>query len=238
MTFQEPKEWLTWLHLVEWWYNTSYHTSLKITPFQALYGYHPPQIGELTVPCNISAEAQVAIEQKEEMVLKIKENLLQAQGRIKHFADKRRTERTFEVGDMVYLKMQLDRQNAFGLRGALKLRSKYYGPFRVMERIGRVAYKLQLPDDAHIHPVFHVSQLKKHVGLNAVPLPGLPLVGDDGKVKNYPVSVLERRVIPRRNEHVVQWLVQWENLDSTDATWEDAAFIQKTFPQFSPWGQG
>lgn len=99
----------------------------------------------------------------------------------------------------------------------MKLRSKYYEPFQVMERIGKLAYKLQLPDDAHIHPVFHVSQLKKHVGSNAIPLPGLPLVGADGKVKNYPMAVLERRVIPQRNGHVVQWLVQWENLDIADA---------------------
>src|SRR4051812_18510723 len=105
------------------------------------------------------------------MVQKLKENLLQAQSRIKFFADMKRTEKHFEVGDMVYLKVQPYRQNAFGLHGSLKLRSKFYGPFKIMERVGTVAYKLQLPDSADIHPVFHVSHLKQHVGHKAVPLP-------------------------------------------------------------------
>lgn len=75
MTSQQPKEWLTWLTMAEWWYNTSYHTSLKLTPFQALYGYPPPQIGELTIPCNVSDEAKVTLEQKEQMLQQIKANL-------------------------------------------------------------------------------------------------------------------------------------------------------------------
>ena len=114
----------------------------------------------------------------------LKENLHHAQERMKHFADKSRPERQLQVGDMVYLKMQPYRQTAFGIRGLLKLRSKYYGPFRVQRKIGSVAYHLQLPENATIHPVFHVSQLKKHLGSHVVPIPGLPLVGENEKKKS------------------------------------------------------
>ena len=143
-------------------------------------------------------------------------------------------ERILQVGDMVYLKMQPYIQSAFGIRGSLKLRSKFYGPFRILERIGAVAYKLQLPDQTLIHPVFHVSQLKKHIGSRAVPIPGLPLVGENGKIKTEPVVVLDRRVVPHRNEPVAQWLIQWLKLGPEDATWEDAAFIRTTFSHFTP----
>lgn len=95
---------------------------------------------------------------------------------MKKYADRKRTERILEVGDMVYLKMQPYRLNAFGLRTHIKLQSKFYGPFRIIARIGQVAYKLLLPESTGIHPVFHVSQLKKHVGPKAIPCSDLPLV--------------------------------------------------------------
>lgn len=234
MVFQEPKEWYKWLPTAEWWYNTSYHTSLQITPYEAMYGVHPPQIGEQAIPGNVTEEVRISVQQREEMMNKLKDNLRKAQSRIKKYADRLRSERSLQEGDMVYLKMQPYRQNAFGLRGSLKLRAKFYGPFRVLNRIGRIAYKLQLPEGAGIHPVFHVSQLKKHVGRQAIPLPNLPLVGEDGKVKTEPNAVLARRVIPRKNEPVTQWLVQWENMTPEDATWEDVTFVQNTFPNFRP----
>lgn len=168
------------------------------------------------------------------MLEQLKFNLHKAQERMKHFADKSRSERQFQVGDMVYLKMQPYRQTSFGIRGSLKLRSKYFGPFRVMSKVGSAAYKLQLPENAAIHPVFHVSQLKRHLGTHAVPLPGLPLVGENGKVKTEPTAVLDRRIIPCRNELVAQWLIQWLSLGPEDATWEDVTFIQSTFPNFVP----
>ena len=135
---------------------------------------------------------------------------------------------------MVYLKLQPYRQAAFGIRGSLKVRSKFYGPFKVIEKVGKVAYRLQLPEGAGIHPVFHVSQLKKHLGQHVVPMPNLPAVGPEGQIKTEPVAVLQRRMIPRNNELVIQCLILWQNLTLADATWEDATYIQSAFPSFEP----
>lgn len=127
-----------------------------------------------------------------------------------------------EIGSRVYLKLQPYRHTSLSLHNSLKLHPKYYGPFRVLEKIGNTAYKLLLPDNCTLHPVFHVSQLKKHIGPTVVPTPDLPLVDEKGIIKVAPEAILERRMIPRNNEPVVQWLIQWTNLPSSEATWEDA----------------
>ena len=151
---------------------------------------------------------------------------------MKKYADMKRLERHFEVGDMVYLRMQPYRMAAFGLIQAIKLTIKFYGPYRILERIGHVAYKLQLPHHVGIHPVFHVSQLKKHLGTHAIPSADLPLVGPDGKIKTEPLAVLETRSLPRNGVLVTQWLVEWENLKPDEATWEDVNFMKQVFPAF------
>jgi transposase InsO family protein len=232
MAFQEPKKWASWLALAEWWYNTSYHTALKMSPFQALYVFPPPMINELALPGPEETEARDFIAEKQNMLTKLKENLAQAQARMKKHADKKRTERVLQLGDMVYLKMQPYRRAAFGLRQSIKLTSKYYGPFRVLEKIGSLSYKILLPEGVKIHPVFHVSQLKKHLGKNAVPQQGIPLVTPDGKIKTEPTKVLETRSLPRNGVLVTQWLIEWANLTPQDSSWEDANFIKKVFPHF------
>jgi transposase InsO family protein/ribosomal protein L21E len=232
MTFQEPKKWMSWLSLAEFWYNTTYHTALQLTPFQALYGFPPPLISELSVPGPEDLAATDFLQAKQNMLTQLKHNLLQAQARMKRFADLQRTERHFEVGDMVYLKMEPYRLAAFGFRGSIKLQSKYYGPFQVLHKVGNRAYRLQLPEGVKIHPVFHVSQLKMHLGPKVVPSPDLPLVHPDDTIKIGPALVLEIRQISRNNEPVVQWLIQWDNLSLEDATWEDVDFIKQSFPAF------
>jgi hypothetical protein len=139
---------------------------------------------------------------------------------------------------MVYLKMQPHREHALGQGNPLKLASKWYGPFKILQTVGKRAYRLQLPEGTLLHDVFHVNQLKRHIGERAVPNPLLPLVTPSGKLKTMPVAILQRRQVPRSvGDYDVaepQWLIHWEHMTPDEATWEDAVFIQRTFPEFNP----
>jgi hypothetical protein len=238
MAFLQPKKWHSWLSMAEWWYNTSFHTSLNMTPFQALYGRPPSLLSEMILPSEDSADTFAPDQQRAEIAVKIKENLTKAAARMKYFADKNRSDRSFELGDMVYIKIQPYRHTSLSLHHCLKLHSKYYGPFKVLEKVGNTSYKLLLPEKCKLHSTFHVSQLKKHIGPKAVPNPNLPLLDDNGNILVAPEAILERKLIPRVHGDisipVVKWLIKWDNLPHEAATWEDASFIQKVFPGFTP----
>lgn len=93
---------------------------------------------------------------------------------MKLFADQARTKRSFDVGEHVYLKLQPYRQNSVHLRRHPKLASCYYGPYTILQKIGEVAYRLELPPGSKIHPMFHVSLLKKKLSDGVVPATRLP----------------------------------------------------------------
>lgn len=233
-----PRQWVKWLSLAEFWYNTNYHSSLKVTPFQALYGYPPPQFSLDSYFLSPNIEAADLMEQRQKLMQTLRENLLQAQNRMRFFADKKREEREFQVGEMVYLKLQPFRQNSISLRKHLKLSSRYYGPYKILERIGKVAYKLDLPDTSRVHPVFHVSLLKKCLGKNIIPVPDLPTTDADGNYIVAPLDILGSRSVFRNGGEVFQIQVQWLNASANFTTWEDFQFIKRKFPAFYPCRQG
>lgn len=134
---------------------------------------------------------------------------------------------------MVYLKVRPYKQGtlAEGVKHC-KLLPKYYGPFSILERIGLAAYKLALPTHSKVHPVFHVSLLKKKLGKQAQLDPILPPVNSDGQWVVKPLAILQRRVFKKNNTMAVEVLVQWENTLPSEATWEAWPNFNAQFPTF------
>ncbi|GJW40285.1 retrotransposable element Tf2 [Tanacetum coccineum] len=149
-------------------------------------------------------------------------------------ADKHRSEREFQVSEMVYLKLQPYRQHSVNKRAFHKLAAKYFGPFQVLQKVRAVAYKLNLPPESKIHNVFHVSLLKKKIGLHQVHS-SLPLVTEAGEFQLFPVKILDKRTVKKRNSAISEVLVQWSNTDVEDSTWEEVHKLQLQYPEFDVW---
>jgi len=154
-----------------------------------------------------------------------------AQSRQKSYADNRRRDLSFEVGDFVYLKVSPMRGlRRFKVRG--KLAPRYIGPFKILERSGEVAYQLELPPQlSDVHDVFHVSQLKKCLRVPEEQMPFEELtVGEDLTYQEYPVKILETLEKATRNKKYRMCKVQWSNHSEDEATWEKEEELKKEFP--------
>jgi hypothetical protein len=231
-----PKKWAAWLPLAEYWYNTSFHSALGRTPFEVLYGYPPRTLGISVNDC-ASADLETWLKERATMVDVIRQHLLRAQQRMKQQADKNRSERVFEVGDQVYLKLQPYIQQSVQVRGNQKLAFRFFGPYKILKRIGEVAYKLELPSTSQVHPVVHVSQLKRHIPPNTKvsssivaldPLPDKPIE---------PLQIIEHAWVSTGNASASRVRVRWSNVVPDLTTWEDADDLCRRFPRAPAWGQ-
>ncbi|KOM42756.1 hypothetical protein LR48_Vigan05g036000 [Vigna angularis] len=113
-----------------------------------------------------------------------------------------------------------------------KLAARYFGPFLVIQQVGAVAFKLQLPTAARIHPVFHVSQLKKAVGDHQVEQE-LPIELEMEEPSPRPVKVLDSRQVRQGEDVRQEVLVEWQEEGPDGATWEDALTIHDQYPDFN-----
>jgi hypothetical protein len=156
-----PQKWDECLPLAEFSYNNSYQESIKMVPFEALYGRRCRTLLNWSELGERSFFRPDMVKETEEKVQRIIHNLKKAQTRQKSYADKRRMPLYFRVGDYVYLKVSpMKGVTSFGVKG--NLAPQYIGPFPILEQCGPVAYRLQLPETLFaVHNVFHMSQLKK-----------------------------------------------------------------------------
>ena len=196
----------TWdqqLHLVEFSYNNNFQASIGMGLYEALYGKHCrtplcwSEVGDkwLTGP--------EIIRQTAADVQNIRDRLKAAQDRQKSYADTRRKDLEFEVGDQVFLKLSPWKGVVrFGKRG--KLRPRYIGPYEITQRMGVIAYQLALPTDmSRVHDVFHMSMLWKYVAdpshiLTPYQLP----IREDLTYIGEPAQVLDQRVQQLRNKAI------------------------------------
>ncbi|GJZ28907.1 putative reverse transcriptase domain-containing protein [Tanacetum coccineum] len=223
--------WDRHLPLVEFSYNNSYHASIKAAPFEALYGRkcRSPvcwsEVGDsqLTGP--------ELVRETTEMIVQIKNRLITARSRQKSYADVRRKPMEFQVGDMVMLKVSPWKGVIrFGKRG--KLSPRYIGPFKIIERIGPVAYKLELPDKLRgIHNTFHVSNLKKCMADENLVIP-LEEIQLDDKLHfiEEPVEIMDREVKQLKQSRIPIVKVRWNSRRGPEYTWEREDFFKRNYP--------
>lgn len=148
-----------------------------------------------------------------------------------YYVNKYRSERQFVEGDEVFVKLQAFKQTSLKDVKDNKLTPRFFGPYKILKRIGAVAYRLQLPQSSKVHNTFHVSLLKKKVGNHILVQQDTPFTVDF-PAPSYPSKILDRKLINRNNKPVVMALVQWEGMLSEDATWIDYDILRRSYPQF------
>lgn len=232
-----PQRWNQWLPLAEFWYNTTFHYALNKSPFQVLYGHEPRHLGISNIATSPSPDIQHWLQDHADMATVIQQQLQRAQQRMKSQADKKRTERQFYVGDKVYLKLQPYIQMTVARRSNQKLSFKYFGPYEILQKIGAVAYKLKLPEGSRIHPVVHVSMLKKAISPATEVCPDIPPAINDMEHVAVPESILDRRLVQEDNHVISRVLVKWRDLLTHLATWEDVSAMEFQFSGLLAWGQ-
>lgn len=166
---------------------------MNTTPYEVVYG-QPPPLHLPYMPNDSNVESIDRSFFVRENILKcLKENLHKEVNRMKQQADKCRSEKEFSVGDWVFLKLQPYRQGSVEKRRSEKLSPRFYGPYKVLAKVGLVAYKLRLLEGSKVHPTFHVSLLKKCHDPCLAPM---HIRDDFAKVGNEkePVSILDRKM--------------------------------------------
>ncbi|KAJ7979026.1 Ty3/gypsy retrotransposon protein [Quillaja saponaria] len=231
MSADKPREWAKWLPLAEFWYNTNFHSAAQTTPYEIVYVQAPP-LHLPYIPGDSSNDmVDRSLIAREAALKLLKYHLMRAQDRMKGQVDKKRTDKEFQEGEWVYLKLQPYRQLTMANKKFHKLSYKFYGPYQIVQRVGRAAYKLDLPSSARIHPTFHISQLKKKIG-DIQSQVELPEFSEDGIIVLKPTAILDRKFIKKNNQAVIQLLVQWAHTYPEDATWVDYNYFIQQFPDF------
>nr|GEU45616.1 putative reverse transcriptase domain-containing protein [Tanacetum cinerariifolium] len=223
--------WDRHLQLVEFSYNNSYHASIKAAPYQALYKkkYRSPvcwsevEDSQLTCP--------ELIRDTTEKIVQIKNHLLAARSRQKSYADKRAKPLEFKVGDMILLKVS-PWKGTVHFRKRIKLSPHYIGSFKILARVGHIAYTLELPEELKgIYSTFHVSNLKKCLAEGDVVILVNEIQLDDKlHMIEEPVEVVDREVKRLRKSQIPIVKLCWNSQRGLEYTWECKDQIKKKYP--------
>ncbi|GJR97930.1 putative nucleotidyltransferase, ribonuclease H [Tanacetum coccineum] len=229
---EQTTKWSSYLAWAEYSYNTGYPTSTSTTPFSVVYGLDPLSL----LPYVMMERKNVELEQlliSRDDILKLHcFKLTKVHDCMRNQANSKHREVTFQVEDYAFLKIQPYRQKSFSKRCYEKLSPRVFGPYRVKRVIGSVTYELELPDDAKIHPVFHVSMLKPvHGSFSPDSVAPLPIT-KDWEIDVQPASIIDHRWVLEAGQLVLELLVSWNQRPLGEATWETYDLLAEQFPNF------
>ncbi|XP_058757922.1 uncharacterized protein LOC131631166 [Vicia villosa] len=199
-----PRKWHSFLHLAEYWYNTSFHTAIQMSPFKALYGREPPSLLHYVTGSAQDDTLQQTLQQQQNILTELKSHLKRSRIIMEKQANTKRRSFTFQEGDMVLLKLKPYRQSTVVRRESQKLAKRYFGPYKVIKQVGTVDYLLDLPSSSRIHPVVHVALLKPYHGVDPAsdfhPLPRSDLVAFSPTEEPLHVTDTLQKQNPRRQK--------------------------------------
>ena len=223
--------WEFHLPLIEFSYNNSYHATLKCAPFEALYGRkcRSPlcwaEIGD------VQLTGPEIIQETSDKIVRIRDRLIASRDREKKYADIRRRPLEFSFDDMVLLKVS-PWKGVIRFEKRTKLSPRYTGPFRIIARVGPVAYRLDLPAElSSVHNVFHVSQLKKCVVDDSLVVPLEELrVDEQLNFVEQPMEIMDREVKQLRRSRIPLVKVRWNAKFGAECTWEREDEMRERYP--------
>jgi hypothetical protein len=213
---------------VEFSYNNSYQKSMKMAPFEVLFGQRCCTPLNWIEPGEKVIFGPDIVEEAESIVRRIQENLKAAKSCQETYANKR-----FKDGNHVYLKVSpMKGVKRFGVKE--KLAPRYIGLFPILEKCGTMPYKLDLPPSlAGVHDIFPVSQLKKCLKPPVdVVLPEVIPLEADLSYPEHPIKVLDQKDCVTRRKTIKFFKRQWSNHSEEEATWENEDFLRSRHPDF------
>lgn len=145
------------------------------------------------------------------------------------YADQKRRDVSYSIGDLVYVKLRPYCQTSLTGHHYNKLAKQFYGPYRIVDKFGTAAYKLELPSTTKIHPVFHCSLLKLHKGPFTASVDPLPPLAIDNKPLVVPLAILDSKLDSSTDPPKQMVLVQWLGLAPEDTNWEDWQNLALTY---------
>ncbi|GKC42238.1 ty3-gypsy retrotransposon protein [Tanacetum coccineum] len=225
--FDEPRTWAKLLYLAEFCYNTSHHSSINMSPFKALYGRDVTSIHNYLPGSTATGSIENSLLEHQKIMSSLKHSIEVSKQKMVTQANKHRLDKHFEVGEFVYLRLHKYRQTSVHNRTNHKLSRLFYGPYKVIEQIGEVAYKLELPAGSKIHPVFHVSLLKPSYGTMADSKGNLATFDPKDDLAFLPEAIINSRINSNGDPEV---LVKWEKHNLEEATWENLTSLKLQFP--------
>ena len=207
--------------------NNAQQKSTKLSPFFLNYGYHP-----LTPATLLLEKVESTVQAVDDFTTRMTNLLTKAQDAIREaqvqqtrYANEKRREESFEIDEMVLLSSRHITLQQLSNQPSKKLQNKFLGPFKIIAKISAVAYKLELPSTMKIHPVFHVSLLKRYTpnNDNLFPdrqiIPPAPILVND--TEEFEVEeILDQRITKQGNRSTPQYLIKWKGYPLHDATWE------------------